>query len=100
MNLPKKCKDCKSKIDKYSFRAMWNKESKAVEYFCVSCANRRNPKNNAIVDSKGNRRDRMWLQNKLDMTKNESTWHDDIKGRKVMPDGSVARFNRDGKRIR
>lgn len=52
----------------------------------------------AIFDANGQRRDRFWLNKKLDMTRNEKVWKEDMRSRRTLPDGSIGRF-KNGKRV-
>lgn len=47
-----------------------------------------------IYDATGAPRDRDWLRDKLAMTRTEKKWHQDIRSRKLMPDGTVRRIKR------
>lgn len=47
-----------------------------------------------VFDSLGKPRDRDWLRHKLDITSTEKKWHEDIKSRRVAPDGSITRIKR------
>ena len=61
---------------------------------CLSCKKEHDgirTGNRNILDANGNIRDRDWLRDKLEMTSSEKKWESDIKSRKVMPDGTVAR---------
>lgn len=44
-----------------------------------------------IVDATGKVRDRIWLNNKLEMTRTDKSWEADIKRRKLTPNGNVTR---------
>jgi hypothetical protein len=44
-----------------------------------------------IQDATGKTRDREWLKNKLDLTRSDSKWKDDIRKRKIGPKGEVVR---------
>lgn len=65
------------------------------KWYCDDC--KTSPNRSRILDAQGRVRDREWLNNKLDYTRTEKKWHDDIKARRTMPDGSVGRFKRDSK---
>lgn len=72
-----------------------------VRYYCgqhVSEAPVRHGRR-GVWDATGTQRDRNWLNKKLELTKSEKNWHNDIKSRKVLPTGEVARFSEKGKRI-
>lgn len=47
-----------------------------------------------IYDATGKPRDRIWLQDKLEMTSSDKKWEEDIKSRKRMPDGTIRRFKK------
>ncbi len=44
-----------------------------------------------ITDATGKVRDRVWLNNKLEITRTEKSWKKDIQSRRVAPDGTVYR---------
>ena len=46
-----------------------------------------------IIDATGKRRDRVWLNNKLEMTRTDKAWKKDIMSRRKTPNGEVYRAN-------
>lgn len=47
-----------------------------------------------IFDATGKRRDRDWLRDKLEMTRTDKRWKEDIMSRRRMPDGSIRRIKK------
>lgn len=66
-----------------------------VKYYCPDHVSQAPIKRGSyIVDATGKFRDRVWLNNKLEMTRTEKNWHRDIKSRRIAKDGTVYRKNK------
>ena len=78
-----KCSICES-TKKYHWHFV---DGKTICHDCYSPGPQ-----SGIYDATGKRRDRNWLSKKLKYTKSETAWHEDIKSRRSLPDGSVGRF--------
>lgn len=66
---------------------------------CVSQMPKEFRERRAIYDATGKMRDRFWLSNKLEMTRTQKKHHEDIMSRKLLPNGTIGRFNLKGERI-
>lgn len=96
---PLKCSMCKNK-GVMGFKGFYVKGE--VKYYCPTHVTYApvDKGTRGIYDELGKPRDREWLNNKLELTRNEKTWHKDIKDRKVLPDGTVARIDEKGRRYK
>ena len=88
MNL---CKHCNQPTQVFVYSYVLEK------VVCKNCkyeAGEKTGQRRGIYDATGRLRDRDWLRNKLEITRTEKKWHEDIKSRKVMPDGTVRRIKK------
>ena len=65
------------------------------KWICSGCRTKEGYKEElGIFDATGKRRDRVWLQNKLDFTRTDKRWEKDIKSRRITQNGKVIRTDK------
>lgn len=84
-----KCTVCKARgLNGYTGR--WIDDQ--IKYWCPNCKSQMPGYGELhITDATGAKRDRVWLNHKLEMTRTEANWHRDIMSRRIAKDGTVYR---------